>query len=53
MKIIDPISLEVVSEAWSIERSSFARMAISPVVNHVGHPEDAIILLGDEFVYQV
>ncbi len=35
------------------ERCSFARMAMVAVQNDLQQPEDAIIMLGDENVYQV
>jgi hypothetical protein len=52
LKLIDPISLTVVASAQLPERCSFARMALSTVVNPEGVLEDAIVLLGDENVHQ-
>lgn len=47
LKIVDPITLQVVASSALPERCSFARMALSKVGD-----EDAIVLLGDEFIHQ-
>ena len=52
LKLIDPLSLEVVADAWFPERCSFPRMTMTSVVSPIGEMEDAIILLGDEHIYQ-
>eukprot|EP01036_Dinobryon_divergens_P028296 gene28296-37227_t len=52
VKFIDPLTLEVVAEVVSAERFSYARMAVVALQNSDGEDEDAIILLGDENVYQ-
>ena len=46
LKIIDPISFEVVADMHFTERCSFARMALVNLTNSEGQPEDAIALLG-------
>lgn len=53
LKIIDPVSFEVVADMHFTERCSFARMALVNLTNSQGQAEDAIGLLGDENVYQV
>ncbi len=52
MKLVDPVTLKVVAEAWFPERSSYPRMSMSRVKGPEGQDEDAIILLGDEHVFQ-
>lgn len=53
IKFIDPLSLSVVAEAVLPERCSIARMSLVAVNNSItGESEDALILLGDELVYQ-
>lgn len=53
LKIVDPITLQVVASMDLPERCSFARMALSKVTNSDGDSEDAIVLLGDCNVHQV
>lgn len=48
LKLIDPISLEVVAAEQLQERCSFARMALSTVK---AGEEDVIYLLGDEYTH--
>jgi hypothetical protein len=55
LKIIDPNTLAIVADYHLPERCSYARMAIFPVFenDHSSPYEDAIVLLGDEHVYQL
>ena len=54
VKLIDPVSLEVVRELQLAERASYARMAMYTLFDANDQPyEDAIICLGDENVYQL
>lgn len=46
LKIIDPVSFEVVADMHFTERCSFARMALVNLTNSQGQAEDAIGLLG-------
>jgi hypothetical protein len=50
LKLIDPISLAVVADLPLVERASFGRMALSGLEN--ADNEDAIVLIGDEFIRQ-
>jgi hypothetical protein len=52
LKLIDPITLTVKAGTTLPERCSFARMALSTIVNPEGVLEDAMVLLGDENVHQ-
>lgn len=52
LKLIDPITLEIIAAATLPERCSMARMALSSVQNKDGQEEDAILLLGDENIHQ-
>lgn len=56
LKIIDPISMEVIAKAQLTERCSFARMAMTSLDMEIDsvttRKEDSIVLLGDENVYQ-
>jgi hypothetical protein len=54
LKIIDPLELIVISELKLSERCSYPRLAVQPIQNEITNElEDAIIVLGDENVYQV
>ncbi len=54
LKLIDPLSLKTVAELKLAERCSYPRLAMSYVKNEVtGEDEDAIVVVGDENVYQV
>lgn len=50
LKFIDPLTLEVVADLSLVERCSFGRMSLSAVDN--ADREDAIVLIGDEFIRQ-
>ena len=50
LKFIDPITLEVVADLSLVERCSFGRMSLSALDN--SDKEDAIVLIGDEFIRQ-
>ena len=52
LKLVDPLTLEVVADLALVERCSFGRMSLSTVQTPQGETEDAIVLLGDEFVRQ-
>jgi hypothetical protein len=52
LKLLHPITLEVVAAAQLPERCSYGRMAMQAVTSPDGQHEDAIILLGDENIYQ-
>lgn len=54
LKLLDPITMEVVANAKFPERCSFARMAMITLdqESEQSPSEDAIVLLGDEYVYQ-
>jgi len=57
LKIIDPVTLEVVADLSLKERCSFGRMALAGFQNNEGgegeeEEEDAIVLIGDEFIRQ-
>lgn len=49
---MDPLTMEVVASISLEERGSYARMAMTHVLNGV-QPEDAIVMVGDENVYQM
>jgi hypothetical protein len=55
LKIIDPITLQVIAGISLPERCSYARMALTkvPFIHSEGRKEDAIVLLGDEFIHQL
>lgn len=50
LKFIDPITLEVVADLSLVERCSFGRMSLAHLDN--ADNEDAIVLIGDEFIRQ-
>jgi hypothetical protein len=50
LKFVDPISLEVVADLTLVERCSFGRMALA--ATHNAQQEDALVLIGDEFIRQ-
>eukprot|EP01034_Spumella_vulgaris_P036149 gene36149-44585_t len=52
LKIIDPVTFEIKADMFLTERCSFARMSMVAVENEKGEAEDAIVLLGDENIYQ-
>lgn len=53
LKVIDPLTFQVIANLQMCERAGFPRMALTPVVNADGEEEDAIAFLGDINSYQV
>lgn len=54
LKLIDPITFATVAEVKLPERCSYARMSMTPIFSPQGDlEEDAIVLLGDEHVFQL
>eukprot|EP00981_Chlorochromonas_danica_P006812 scaffold1491_cov167-Ochromonas_danica.AAC.4 len=53
LKLVDPLTLTVRAAIDLPERCSYARMALSHVMNSEGGIEDAIILVGDYNVHQL
>jgi hypothetical protein len=50
LKFVDPLTLEIVADLSLVERCSFGRMSLSALGN--ADNEDAIVLIGDEFIRQ-
>lgn len=54
IKIIDPLTFEVIQDFKLAERCSYPRLAMTKVKNELsGETEDAIVVVGDENVYQL